>query len=239
VLADIPGLIEGASEGVGLGHDFLRHIERTRVLIHVIDLSGLQGREPVDDYIKLNAELSAYSPSLASRPQLVALNKLDLQEARTNLPSVREQLRERGVELFEVSAATGEGTRELMEAAYEVLKSAEPPSEETKSPVGLPERSAGDVAELTEEDVEHVFRAQAEQPFHITFEEGTYVVRGETVERWVAMTDFANEESVEYLQHRLENLGVEQRLREYGAQDGDTVRIGEQEFELEPFSEGA
>jgi len=226
VVADLPGLIKGAAEGVGLGHDFLRHAHRTRVLIHVVDVAALEGRDPVEDFATLNRELAAYSPELGERAQLVALNKLDLVEARERVPEVEQQLNDMGYETYRISAATGKGTHELMEAAYSALEKA------PKTTAPGTERTG-----LDELEVDKVFRPQQKAAFEVTREAGIYVVRGETLERLVAMTDFDNEEAVQYLQYRLRRMGVEDELRNQGAEDGDTVRIGIREFEIAPYGE--
>ncbi|MCL5046577.1 MAG: GTPase ObgE [Actinobacteria bacterium] len=213
VLADIPGLIEGAHQGTGLGHEFLRHVERTRLLIHVLDLSGLEGRDPLDDFDAINRELELYNPKLGRRPQVVAANKIDLPEAQANLPRVREDLEKRGYEVFTCSAATGEGIDRLVYRAADLLEGLKPDPEE----------------EIREEKV---YRAEEEEEFSIHREDGTLVVTGKDIERLVAMTDFRNDEAVRRFGRILRKKGIEAALRGAGARDGDTVRIRDVEFEL-------
>lgn len=211
VLADIPGLIEGAHAGAGLGHEFLRHIERTRLLVHVLDAAGTAGRDPVADYHQINSELSLYRAELAELPQVVAANKVDLPEAATNLPRIEAAAAADGRQVFPLSAASGEGVRELLYHIKRTL-AALPPRE-----VATPETT--------------VFRPQPEEGFHLEREDGIFIIKGRAVERLVAMTDFSQEQAVERLQRSLERMGVEQALAQAGAQDGDVVRIGKHELE--------
>lgn len=210
VVADIPGLIEGAHEGRGLGDQFLRHVERTRLLVHLLD--GLSP-DPLGDFEAINAELAAYSPKLAERPQIVVLTKMDLPEAREKWPAVRDGLRRRGYEAMAISAVTGEGVKELLYTVARKLQELPPPP-----PVETPK-----VYRPLEED-EKAFTVEQEP-------DGTWVVRGTEVERLVAMTNFDLEEGVARLQRQLAARGVLDALRTAGVQPGDTVRIGEMEFE--------
>jgi GTP-binding protein len=206
VMVDLPGLIEGAHEGTGLGDRFLRHAERTRVLVHLMD-----GARPKDDILRDKAviehELASWNPQLAQRPTIPVLSKMDLPEARERF----EQLREEIPGLRAVSAATGEGVRELLFAAWTMIASA---------PIPTPAESGIPRIVLTPSD-----------PFEIAVEDGVYVVRGERVERLAAMTDFDNDEALGRFEAALARLGVDKRLRELGAHDGDTVRIAEVEFD--------
>lgn len=215
VLADIPGLIEGAHAGVGLGHDFLRHIERTRVLIHVLDVSGLEGRDPLEDYRHINQELALYNERLLQRPQIIAANKMDLAEARANYPRVAASLAQEGREVFPVSAATGEGLPALMQRVAELL---------AQQPLELEEQEEIKVYAPATEDQVVITRA----------EDGAFVVHAKSLERLVAMTNFDNDEAVRRFQHAWRRSGLEEILRQQGAQEGDTVRIGRQEFEYRP-----
>jgi GTP-binding protein len=215
VLADIPGLIEGASEGHGLGHEFLRHIERTRLLIHVVDAAGTDGRDPLADYLQINKELAAYSERLSGLPQLVALNKMDLPDARAAAEELTARLTADGREVFSISAATGEGVTRLMQAASQLLDRLPPP-----------------------EATEVVFYAEEGDDTSIAREEGVYVVHGHGVERSVAMTDTENEEALMRLQRVLERQGLFDKLEANGVQEGDTVRIGELEFTYIPRVSG-
>jgi GTP-binding protein len=213
VLADIPGLIEGAHEGKGLGHDFLRHIERTRIIIHVLDVSGLEGRDPIDDYHKINDELKLYSERLAARPQIVAANKMDLPEGRENYPRVAAYLAKEGREVFPVSAATGEGLPALLDRAVALL------AEYKDEPA-----PAVDTV---------VYTAKPEEPFTIRRDDdGAYVVEGKEIEKLVAMTNFANDEALRRFQLAWRRLGIDADLKERGIQEGDTVRIRGAEFEF-------
>jgi len=207
VLADIPGLIEGAAGGRGLGHDFLRHVERTRVIIHVLDGSGLEGRDPLDDFRTINAELREYQPELAERPQIVAFNKMDTQEARDNLPHVRAALEPEGYEIFPCSAATGEGMRPIINRVAAIL-----------ADLPLPEKLIPEVAPRTPE---------TDRQWHAArLLDGSFDVCGYQIERVVAMTNFDLDEAVDRLQRVLEHTGITRRLTELGARDGDPVTIG-------------
>jgi GTP-binding protein len=207
VLADIPGLIEGAAEGRGLGHDFLRHVERTRVLIHVLDGSGMEGREPLDDFHTINEELRDYRPELAARPQIVAFNKMDTQEARDRWPAARDALLAEGYEVFPVSTATSEGLQPILYRVMAILAELPPPEKEIVPP-----------RERTRED---------ERRWHAArLTDGSFVVRGGQIARIVAMTNFDNEEAVARLQRVLERTGISERLRRLGVRPGDAVQIG-------------
>ncbi len=213
VIADIPGLIEGAHEGVGLGHDFLRHIERTRIIIHVLDVSGLEGRDPIDDYNKINKELTLYNERLSTRPQIIVANKMDLIESQENLPRVVEYMEKLGHKVYPVSAATGEGLPELMQVASKMLLEHVEEPEETDDTI--------------------VYEAKPEVEFTIGHDiDGAYLVRGKGIEKLVAMTNFDNEEGVRRFQQIFRRRGIEEALKEHGIKEGDTVRIGEMEFEF-------
>ncbi len=208
-VADVPGLIPGASQGKGLGLEFLRHIERCAALVHVLDCATLDpGRDPISDLDVIEEELAAYG-GLADRPRLVALNKIDVPEARELADLVTEELRARGLTVVEVSAASHEGLRALSFAMAEVVAAA---------------RAAAPAPEATR----IVLRPKAvdDSGFEITVEDGYYVIRGEKPERWVRQTDFSNDEAVGYLAERLARLGIEDALRAAGAQPGDDVVIG-------------
>ncbi len=218
VLADIPGLIEGAHEGVGLGHEFLRHVERTKVLIHVLDGAGTEGRDPLEDFAIIQRELREYNEELASRPTLVAFNKMDLPEAQENLPRVREALSAQGYKVFPISGATREGFRPLLQAAADAIAAWRAPEE-------------------VKPDVERVYRAK-EEDWRVYKHGGIWHVAGKEIERLVAMTMWENDEAVKRFLHILKVKGIEQALRDYGAEDGETVRVADIEFELtsEPIS---
>ncbi|NLL17638.1 MAG: GTPase ObgE [Clostridia bacterium] len=214
VVADIPGLIEGAHQGVGLGHDFLRHLERTRVLIHVIDLSSFE-QEPIDAFRIINRELELYSPELSKKPQVVAANKIDVPEAKERLASLIEAL-DPNIPVFPISAVTGEGVTDLLYKVQAMLEEIGPVEPET-----VPETAWKE----TRYDPE-------KEPFTVTPEDGIYIVTGKEVERQVAMTDMANEEAVRRLARILRKMGVDDALREAGARDGDEVRIGDLIFDF-------
>ncbi|MBQ0981133.1 GTPase ObgE [Micromonospora zamorensis] len=217
-VADVPGLIPGAATGKGLGLEFLRHIERCAVLVHVIDSATLEpGRDPVADIDAIEAELSQYG-GLTDRPRLVAVNKVDVPDGRDLAEIVRPDLEERGYRVFEVSAATREGLKELTYAMADLVEA---------------ERKAAPPAEPTR----IVIRPMAvdDDGFTITAEaDGSFTVRGVRPERWVKQTNFDNDEAVGYLADRLARLGVEDKLAKAGAQPGDLVRIGAREFDWQP-----
>ncbi|WP_040228936.1 GTPase ObgE [Bhargavaea cecembensis] len=219
VMADLPGLIEGAHEGVGLGHQFLRHIERTRVIVHVIDMSGMEGRDPYEDYVTINEELGQYNLRLTERPQVVVANKMDMPESEINLAEFKEQIPE-DVRIFPISAVTRQGLSELLYAIADLL-------DET------PEFPLHDPAEVEESrHVLYKFEGEKED-FTITRDDdGVYVVRGAGVERLFKMTDFSRDESVRRFARQLRGLGVDDALRQRGVQNGDAVRIMDFEFEF-------
>ncbi len=208
VLADIPGLIEGAHMGIGLGHDFLRHVQRTRVLIHLLD--GLAD-DPVMDFAQINSELALFDPNLASKPQVVALNKMDLPDVQARWPSIEAALKRLGHHPLAISAAVGTNVRALLYQAVQLLQSVPPVAEVVATPV---------------------YRVETD-PRQFTIEqtpEGWYV-HGDAIERAAAMTYWEFDDSVRRFQHILETLGVDKALREAGVQEGDTVIIGEHELE--------
>lgn len=208
-MADIPGLIEGAHAGQGLGHEFLRHVERTRVLIHVVDAAGTEGRDPLSDIDIINNELRSYSPQLASRPQIIALNKVDAIDDPATLDALVAALRARGYEVFPISAVIGEGVELLLHRALDLVEQ-------------LPEPEVH-VVDASIEDTPDV-------DLHVTDEQGLFVVHGTEVERVISRTNLDNEEAVQRLQLTLKRLGVFELLRSFGVKEGDPVRIGEAEF---------
>jgi GTP-binding protein len=214
VVADIPGLIEGAHQGVGLGHKFLRHIERTRVLIHLLDASGQEGRDPLDDYRVISAELAAYDPELAARPRVIALNKIDLPEARANLPRLEAALAGESHGIFPISAATGAGIQPLLFAVAGLLRA---------HPRPVVERAdSGSAAEPTEQE-ERLWQVERLSRHH-------FRVTGGRIERLVKMTDFANEEAAARLQRALEASGISKALVKAGVEPGDVVHLAGQEL---------
>ncbi|GCD92334.1 GTPase ObgE [Nocardioides sp. LS1] len=221
-VADVPGLIEGASEGRGLGHDFLRHIERCAALVHVVDTATMEpGRNPVEDLDIIENELSRYG-GLEDRPRLVALNKVDVPDGRDISDFVVDELRERGLRVFQISAMSTEGLRELTFAMAEIVQRARAEKEvvEAKRIILRPASADGN------------------DTFTITDTQDGWRVRGEKPERWIRQTDFSNDEAVGFLSDRLNRLGVETRLLELGAQEGDTVIIGHEDnsvvFDFKP-----
>jgi GTP-binding protein len=217
-VADVPGLIPGAATGKGLGMQFLRHIERTSVLVHVLDAAAPEiERDPLADLDAIEAELAAYG-GLEDRPRLVVLNKIDIPDGRDLADMVRPDLEARGYRVFEVSAVTREGLKELVYALAAVVEEhrlANPPAEPTRAVVRP--RAVDESGFTVEQD-----------------DDGVYVVRGTKVERWIRQTNFDNEEAIGYLADRLERLGVEAELAKKGAQPGDPVRIAEREFDWQP-----
>jgi GTPase len=212
VIADVPGLIPGASQGRGLGHDFLRHVERCSALVHVLDCATAEpGRDPVSDLDTIEAELAAYSGELARRPRLIALNKIDVPEARELADLVKPDLEARGLPVYEVSAATTEGLRELRYAMARLVTEAR-----AAQPEPEPARVVIRPAAVSEPGFEVV-----------RMPDGAYLIRGEKPVRWVRQTDFGNDEAVGYLADRLARLGVEEALAGAGAEPGDTVLIGD------------
>ncbi|MBQ3201432.1 MAG: GTPase ObgE [Clostridia bacterium] len=214
VLADIPGLIEGAAEGAGLGHDFLRHVERTRMLVHVVDISGCEGRDPMEDYLGIRSELRQYSDRLAEIPQLVAANKMDLTGAEDNLELFLEELREDGsdVKVFPVSAATAKGFDALLD---EVLKTLDT----------LPQ-----TYEFEEEDLAESHRY--DPGFHIEKDGEVFVLTGGSIEYLLDTTYAEDETSMRRFQQFLIKEGIIDALREAGATEESTVRMGEWEFDF-------
>ena len=211
VMADIPGLIDGAAEGVGLGHNFLRHVERSNILLHILDVSGMEGRDPKDDFDAINRELAKYSPTLAKKKQIVVLNKIDLVQDDTTIPEVTKYFEDKGYEVFAVNALTGQGLPELMERAYYYVENYEPE----------PEASDDAVVYEAKEDVEFVITRADDASFTIT---------GKRIERLVAMTNFSDDQSVRRFQKIWRYMELDDRLREKGCQEGDEVHIGEQTF---------
>jgi GTPase len=231
VLADVPGLIPGAAQGKGLGHRFLRHLARSAVLVHVIDLVPLEeGRDPERDLAALEGELDAYDPELASRPALVAANKSDLPEGRARLPEARAAAERRGLPFHAVSAATGEGMPALLYAiagAVAEIRAAEAERAPATVPAGAGSRGAGGGRDAV---------AEPEAPIEVVREDESWRVLGDRPNRWVAMTDLDNSEGVAYLERRLRRAGVYDLLASAGAQPGDEVLIGGAAFEYQPDS---
>jgi len=215
VLADIPGLIAGAAQGVGLGHEFLRHIERTRLLIHMIDGASPE-RDPWQDFLTINQELREYDERLAQRPQIVVLNKMDLPEAQERWPALKAKAEAAGYPVFAISAAAHQGTDELMQyAARRLQEIRQEEAERTSSEIDM----AGPV-----------LRPMPDDAFTVTKEKGVYIVRGKRVERLLSMTDLENEEGMDRLQVTMAKMGVTKALEEAGVKVGDVVRFGKVEL---------
>jgi GTP-binding protein len=209
VVADIPGLIEGAHQGAGLGHAFLRHIERTRVLLFILDAAETEGRDVLQDYETLQRELASHNPKLMERPFLVAANKMDLPQAGANRSRLEEAFGER---LMFISAVTGQGVGELIERLHRLLQQAPPPE-----------------AEEVEEAV--VTRFVDEVPFMIDVVDGVYVVTGNRIEKLLTMTNFSTDEGLQRFQRTINRMGLEDALKAQGIKAGDTVRIKDMEFD--------
>ncbi|MDF2677096.1 MAG: obgE [Bacillota bacterium] len=214
VLADIPGLIEGASEGTGLGHEFLRHVERTKLLLHVIDASGQEHRDPVDDFYKINEELKKYSDKLSNKKQIIVLNKIDLPESLENVERVKAEFGE-DYQILEVSAATAQGLDELKKIAYEKLLKVEE-----------------EIEFVDEVLVENFFERKERDTIVVTKENGYYLGEGEFLERLVISTNFDDFESFSNFQKVLIDKGVIVKLRELGAKEGDLISICGVEFDF-------
>ncbi len=218
VMADLPGLIEGAHSGVGLGHQFLRHIERTRVIVHVIDMAAVEGRDPYQDYVTINRELEEYNLRLTERPQIIVANKMDMPDAEKNLEEFKKRLTE-DHPIFPISALTKKGLRELLFAVADLLEDApEFPLQEEEN-----------------EEAHHVlYKYEAEQKeFEITrAPDASFILSGDAVEKLFKMTDFSRDESVRRFARQLRGMGVDEALREKGAKDGDIVKLLEFEFEF-------
>ncbi|NMA86884.1 MAG: GTPase ObgE [Tissierellia bacterium] len=213
VIADIPGLIEGAHEGVGLGHDFLRHVERTRVLVHVLDASGMEGRDPIEDFYKINEELLKYNPKLSEKPQIVVANKMDIPSSNEWLEKIKEEFEKQGYEVYPVSAATGEGIKKLKYSIWEVLSTIE--SE----------------YETFDEHLDITAEKNMMEDFTVKKENGKYIIEGPYIETLVYGTNFDDYDSLRYFQNALREKGIVDKLKELDIEEEDTVYILDYEFE--------
>lgn len=211
VIADIPGLIEGASEGIGLGHEFLRHIERTKVMIHMVDAASTEGRDPLEDIKVINAELESYNAELANRPQVIAANKIDVfygEEGEEVLQRLKEEFEPKGIKVFPISAVSGKGVRELLYYVKERL------GEIGDEPIVFEKEFFVDSLEV------------ADEPFTVEIdEEGMYVVEGPRIEKMLGYTNLDSEKGFEFFQRFLKDNGILEQLEALGIQDGDTVRM--------------
>ncbi|HEO4598419.1 TPA: GTPase ObgE [Streptococcus agalactiae] len=224
-MADLPGLIEGASQGVGLGTQFLRHIERTRVILHVIDMSASEGRDPYDDYVSINNELETYNLRLMERPQIIVANKMDMPDSEENLAAFKEKLAANYDEfddmpmIFPISSLAHQGLENLMDATAELLANTE-------------EFLLYDETDMQEDEAYYGFNKD-ERPFEITRDDdATWVLYGDKLEKLFVMTNMERDESIMKFARQLRGMGVDEALRERGAKDGDIVRIGNFEFEF-------
>ncbi len=213
VIADIPGLIEGAHEGTGLGHEFLKHIERTRLLIHIVDIAAIEGRDPINDFEVINKELENYSKKLYSKIQVIAVNKIDISESKENLDKFAKYAEEKGYKIFPISAATNTGLSELMLYVGQKLK--EIPSEIL----------------IDENSEPFVYTVADEEPFKINKENNVFKIEGKWIKKVIMSTNINNSESLQYFQRLLKNKGVIGELEKMGINEGDTVKIYDIEFE--------
>lgn len=209
VLADLPGLIEGASQGEGLGDRFLRHIERTRMIAHVIDMSAFEGRDPYEDYVTINNELKEFNEKILNKPQIIIANKMDMESSKANLEEFKKKLNNDSIKIFEVSAMTNTGLEDVVDYLADTLET-------------IP------VTPLYEEDAfeSHVlYKFKKEEPYTIEKEDDVWVIKGEEVEKLFKMTKFNTEESITRFAKRLRKMGIDDKLEELGAEEGDQVRI--------------
>ena len=218
VMADIPGLIEGASQGVGLGHAFLRHIERTKVLVHVVDAASVEGRDPVEDIRTITEELLAYNPGLLERPQVIAANKMDAagtpEEADEILNRLRKEFEPQGIQVFSISAASGQGVKELLWHIHKLLGTVD------TTPV------------VFEKEFEVQYAGDKNLPYTVSrADDGAYVVEGPRIEKMLGYTNLDSEKGFEFFQKFLKNTGILDDLEKEGIQDGDTVRMYGLEFD--------
>ena len=215
VLADIPGIIEGASEGVGLGIQFLRHVERTRLLLHVLDVAGTEGRDPIDDFNKINEELKKYSEKLATRKQIIVANKIDSMQDDENYKALEKLAKENDLEIYKISAVTGEGLNELFNHVAKIIKTL--PKEEI---VEADDR----IIYTLEDDEEEQFKIEM-------IKTGEYLVSGPAAQRLMGRVNIGDNESYAYMEKMLKKIGITQALKDKGVKEGDTVKILEWEFE--------
>ncbi len=211
-IADLPGLIEGASDGLGLGHKFLKHIERTKIIAHIIDMSGIEGRNPYEDYLTIRKELENFSPKLIQKPEIIIANKMDIEASKENLEEFKQKVK---VPIYEVSAIQNKGLDEVLKALKELVKN-------TKDEVLFPE-------EVQESHV--LYKFKKEKPFTIIKENNTYIIKGATVEKLFQMTNFNTEESFFRFSSKLRRMGIDDELEKMGIQEGDIVKILDYEFE--------
>ena len=210
-MAYLPGLIEGASDGEGLGDKFLRHAERTRIICHVIDMSGFEGRNPYDDYVLINKELEKFSEKLISKKQIIIANKMDMEGAKENLEEFKSKVKE---EVFEVSALNNDGLDKVIDKISSLLDEIE----------------STPLYKDTEIESHVLYKFKREKPFTITKESDAWVVRGDTIEKLFKMTKFNSNDATLRFARKLKNMGIDDELKNKGAISGDTVRILDYEF---------
>ena len=219
---DMPGIIEGAAEGVGLGLQFLRHIERTKVLLHVLDMSGIEGRDPFEDYQTIQEELRNHDSSILNKPQLIIANKMDMPDSIDHLALFKEQMAQidEDYELFEVSTIKNQGIDEVLYRTIELVEEYEAPESEEQTPI--------------EKDSHVVYKhEEKEEPFTVTRDsDGVWILSGEEIERLFIMTNLDHEESMMRFSRQLRTMGVDEKLRERGAKDGDLVSLLDFTFEF-------
>lgn len=214
VVADIPGLIEGAHEGVGLGHDFLKHIERTKMLVHVIDISGSEGRSPIDDFKVINSELENFNSDLAKRKQIIAANKIDVVFEESVLEDFKKKMNDKGYEVFFISAATNKGINELINRLGQLVKE-------------LP-----DIILIEENEKEVVIEDNKSNEYTIRVEDGVYIIDGDWARRFVGSINIEDYDSLQYFQRVVKQRGIIEELEKLGVKDGDTVRVYDFDFDF-------
>lgn len=211
-IADLPGLIEGASTGLGLGHKFLKHIERTKIIAHIIDMSGIEGRNPYEDYLTIRKELEDFSPKLLNKPEIIIANKMDIPSSKENLEEFKKKINS---PIYEISALNNDGLEPVIKILEELVKTTE-----------------SDILFEPEVQESHVlYKFKKEKPFTISKDNNTYVIKGDTIEKLFKMTNFNTEEALLRFSHKLRKLGVDDELEKMGIKEGDIVRILDFEFE--------
>ena len=212
VVADLPGLIKGASLGEGLGDKFLKHVERTRVIAHIIDMSGIEGRNPYDDYVTINEELNNFNKKIMNKPQIIIANKMDMESSKSNLEEFKKKV---NLPIYQISAINNEGIDEVLIKLADMLETIE------KMPLYEEEKFESHI----------LYKFKEEQPFTITNDNGVWVIKGDKVEKLFKMTKFSTDEAVMRFSNKLRRMGIDDKLRELGANEGDYVRILDYEFE--------
>lgn len=213
VVADLPGLIEGASDGAGLGHKFLKHIERTKIIAHVIDMSSYEGRDPYEDYVAIREELEKFSAKLLTKPEIIIANKMDGEKAKENLENFKKKIKSK--DIYEVTALLGEGLDAVIDKLSQMSK----------------EIDREDLFDKAEEESYVLYKFKMEKPFTIVRDNDVYVVKGDAIEKLFRMTNFNTEEAYERFSNKLRRMGVDEEFEKMGIKDGDTVRILDFEFE--------